>query len=108
MNDIRLQRDRQARMNFAADNASPDSRDCSMSLLVQTTTVDTYPTAPNAFYAANPVQVGGDETEGGSASYYVDTSSTVYVYNEGSTIPSSGTRLIAHMAGGRYIVRYDG
>ncbi len=77
-------------------------------LLVTTTTVTTYPTTASAFFASNPTEIDGTETEGNAASYTPDTSQVVYAFNVGTQIPPAGTRVVVQAVGGRWVFRYDG
>jgi hypothetical protein len=108
MNDIRTQRDRQADLESRIDRDGQATSDCASAILVVTTTLKTYPTNPASYFACNPVQIDGAETEGGSATYTSDTNTVVYVLNEGSQVPPVGTRMVAHGVGGRFTTRYDG
>jgi hypothetical protein len=90
------------------DRADQSTATGTVSLLVQTTTITSYPTAANAFYACRPVEVGGNETEGGAASYTADGAQVLYCYNLGTSIPTSGTRVIASAVGNRWVFRFDG
>lgn len=108
MNDVRTQRDRNTYLDRVIDNGTPAENDCSVSLLVVTTQVDTYPTSLNQYIAANPVVVDGNEIEGNAATYSADTTTTLFIENVGTQIPPNGTRMVAHLVGGRYTVRYDG
>ncbi len=60
------------------------------------------------YFAANPVTVGGPETEGATPTFEVHTDATVYVANLGTGKPAAGTRLIAEGSGDRNVTRYDG
>ncbi|MDE2101002.1 MAG: hypothetical protein KGL39_27395 [Patescibacteria group bacterium] len=80
----------------------------SLSALVQTTTVGTYPTTASAFFGVHPLLVDGSETEGAAASFTPDPARTFYAFNLGSQTPPSGTKLIVSLCGGRWIFRYDG
>ncbi len=80
----------------------------SVSALVITATVDTYPTSASSFFAVHPLSIDGVEAEGEAASFTPDEDRTFYVYNVGSTVPPEGTKIIATSTGGRWTFRYDG
>jgi hypothetical protein len=105
---MRIERERHRALESAVERIVPRDSDAPASLLLTTTTITTYPSAAAAFYAANPTQVGGAETEGGAAAYSVDTSNIVLALNTGSQVPPSGTRVIATAVGGRWVFRWDG
>jgi hypothetical protein len=90
------------------DRIVPFSSDGSAALLVQTTTVTSYPTTAGAFYASNPIEIDGNEVEGSAASYTADVTQLVYVLNVGTQVPPVGTRVVVHAVGGRWVFRYDG
>lgn len=108
MNDVRVFRDRQRAQQALADSARDRDIDCAAGKLLTTTTVATYPTSAGAFYACNPTEVNGTETEGGAAAYVVDTTTIAYALNVGTEIPPNGTCVVAHLVGGRLVFRYDG
>jgi hypothetical protein len=108
MNDLRVFRDRQRAQQALADSSRDRNYDCSAARLLTTTTVTTYPSSAGSFFACNPTEINGAETEGGAASYVADTTSVVYALNIGSQVPPDGTRVVGHAAGGRYVFRYDG
>lgn len=91
-----------------AERREADAEAGSESAVLRTKAVGTYPTAAGSYFACSPVAVGGAEAEGTAATLSVDTSRTIYAYNLGSSIPPSGTYLVAHAAGGRWTFRYDG
>jgi hypothetical protein len=109
MSESRTLRDRQ-RAGQEAFDASLDLTppEGAAALLVQTTTLVTYPTTAAAFYACVPCEVNGAETEGGAASYVQQSGVTLYALNLGTAIPPSGTTLVAHAVGGRWVFRFDG
>jgi hypothetical protein len=108
MSDSRIQRERQKALSGAVDRVAPFAADTPAALLVTTTTVTTYPATAGAFYASNPTEIDGSEVEGGAATYTADTTQAVYVLNVGTQVPPSGTRVVAHAVGGRWVFRYDG
>jgi hypothetical protein len=109
MNDLRILRDRQAAAENALDrSAAAGDQFGSAAMCAITTTVATYPTTAAAFYACNPELLTGAETEGAAATFTADTATVVYALNLGTAIPPSGTKIVAHSAGGRWTFRYDG
>jgi hypothetical protein len=106
--DGRVERERYQDLQGYADRVVPRTVDAPSVLLMTTTTVATYPTSASTFYAGNPTTVSGTETEGGAASYSVDTSNIILALNLGTQIPASGTRVIATSTSGRWTFRYDG
>lgn len=107
MSDLRIQRDRQSSLEASIDNAAIFDADCSAAMVATTTMITTYPTTANTFFAANPTEVGGTETEGGAATYTTGTQ-VVYALNVGTQVPSPGTQVVCHAVGGRWVFRYDG
>jgi hypothetical protein len=106
--DDRVERERRDDLEDQVERIVPRESECPAALLLTTTTITTYPTSTSAFYAGNPTQVSGTETEGGAASYTVDTANIVLALNLGTQVPTVGTRVIATSAGGRWTFRYDG
>src|SRR5579872_6620269 len=104
----RIERERHLAFERVVDQIPTGDDGGSAARLVTTTTITTYPTSAAEFYAANPTEIDGTETEGGSASYTVDADQVLYVLNVGTAIPPSGTRVVAHAVGGRWVMRYDG
>jgi hypothetical protein len=104
-------RNERARIDVARDeldrlgDGTPDEAAC---MLVQTFTETTYPTTAGSFYACHPVSLGGDEDEGSTATIGADASVTVHAWNAGAEVPPSGTTLVIHAIGGRWVFRYDG
>jgi hypothetical protein len=103
----RIQRERQTVLDDTVDRLTPFAEDCSAAILATTTTVATYPTSASAFYAINPTDAGGTETEGGTASFTAG-SAILYALNVGTQIPPNGAKIVVHAVGGRYVFRYDG
>jgi hypothetical protein len=108
MSQSRIDRDRHLALDALVNRIVPRGDDSPATLLLTTTTITTYPTSASAFYAGNPTQVSGTETEGGAASYAPDIANIVLALNLGTQIPAAGTRVIATAAGGRWTFRYDG
>jgi hypothetical protein len=104
----RIERERHADLARIVDQIPTAGDPGSKARLFTTTTVTTYPTSAAAFYAANPTEIDGTETEGGAASYTADTNQIVFILNVGTAIPPNGTRVLASAVGGRWTFRYDG
>ena len=62
---------------------------------------------PNAFFYCLPIQVTGEETEGGPGSL-AEESGGVYALNLGTVIPPSGTQIVVVWVESRWVFRYDG
>lgn len=77
------------------------------SLLVRTTTVRTYPTVAQSYFACQPLILLGKEIEGGGGAT-TPSISTFYAFNLGSTVPAVGTQLVVTFVGNRWVFRYDG
>jgi hypothetical protein len=108
MNDLRVMRERQLATSSALDRSTGQDLYGSAALCVITTTVMTYPTSAAAFYACNPELLTGAETEGAAATFTADTATVVYAVNVGTAIPPSGTKIVIHAVGGRWVFRFDG
>jgi hypothetical protein len=106
--DARILRDRQESAIAADARAARFAEDGSVALLVQTRTVEIYPTTPNAFFACSPVRIDGPETEGAEATFAADATRTIFVYNLGTRVPPVGAVLIAQSCGGRWTFRFEG
>jgi hypothetical protein len=106
--NTRIERARHADLERVVDQASPPDDGGAAARLVTTTTVGVYPTTAGSFFAGNPTEIDGTETEGGSATYTTDGAQIMYGLNVGTAIPSNGTRLVWHAVGGRWTFRYDG
>jgi hypothetical protein len=92
------------------DGLSQAGRDPTLgmpSLVAQTKTFSSYPTAAQVFYACSPLTVLGTEVEGGPA-ILTTGSSTFFSLNLGSAIPPVGTNVLATFVDNRWIFRYDG
>jgi hypothetical protein len=107
VNDARTQRERHAELVDAIDRATTPQGDCSPAQLLTLVAVTAYPTVAGVFYGGNPTDVGSPEVEGGAATYATGPS-TVYAINLGTAIPPVGTRVVAHLVGGRMCFRWDG
>ncbi|MHB8397361.1 MAG: hypothetical protein ACYDCI_00280 [Candidatus Limnocylindrales bacterium] len=75
--------------------------------LVQIVSNGSMPTATGHYFAAVPVDVGGTEVEGGTATTDVG-SAVMYVDVIGSTVPSVGDQLVAYGVGGRWVAERGG
>jgi hypothetical protein len=108
VNDLRILRDRQTAAETQLDRAATADDSGSAALCAITTTVSSYPTSAAVGYAMNPQILGGTEAEGATPSFSADTSTVVYAFNLGSAIPPSGTMIVIHAVGGRWVFRFDG
>jgi hypothetical protein len=108
VSELRVIRERLLIASDALDRSSDQDDFGSAALCVITTTVATYPTTAATFYGCNPEVITGTETEGGAATFTADTATVIYALNVGSAIPPSGTKLVCHAVGGRWIFRFDG
>lgn len=108
MSESRLLRDRFAAMDDALDVAASGSRACADARLVMIFTLKSHPTSAQAYYAAHPCQIDGVPVEGGNASYVADDRTTLLCWNTGSAIPPDGAVCVAHGAGGRWTITYNG
>lgn len=101
---MRLRLDDEALAAEQTRTAQPGGQ-CCPCLIVETATQTTYPTAAGKFFHCKIVSVLGTETEGASATYGVSTN-TIKVYNLGSSIPPSGTKVLAFFVPYRWVFRY--
>jgi hypothetical protein len=108
MSDLRVMRERQLNASAALDRSAGQDPYGSAAMCVITTTLVTYPLAAAEFYACNPELLTGTETEGAAATFTADSATVVYAVNVGTAIPPSGTKVVIHAAGGRWVFRYDG
>lgn len=108
MQELRVLRDRSLAAQRDIDSLNDAAPGGSRSLLCKTTTVTTYPTSAGAFYAVKSQSVDGTEAEGASATYSDDTGQVFYAWNAGTQIPPSGTAIVCHAVGGRFVFRFDG
>jgi hypothetical protein len=111
---MNAQRDDAKRLRIRDANLGVDfsqsGRDPSLGmpcLLVQTTTVKTYPAVAQSFYACSPLTVLGTEVEGGSGSITLGTSK-FFALNVGSAVPPAGTNILATFVDNRWVFRFDG
>ena len=92
-----------------ADDATRRDSDPSLglpNLLALTTTIRTYPTTAQAYYACQPLILLGTEVEGGAGIVSV-RNGTFFALNLGSTIPPTGTQILTTFVGNRWVFRYD-
>lgn len=73
----------------------------------KTTTVGTYPTAAQSYYAFALMVFGGPEVEATTPTSSV-TGNIVYAFNLGSAIPPPDTQAVAALKNGRWTFRFDG
>ena len=104
----RIERARHQDLELLVDQIGSGGDGGSAARLVTTTTVATYPVTAAEFYGCHPTEIDGSEVEAGAASYTADSDQVMYCLNVGTAIPPSGTRLVAHAVGGRFVFRYDG
>ena len=78
----------------------------SPTLLALTTTIQTYPTSAQSYFACRPLILLGNEIEGGPGSV-TPGNATFFALNLGSTIPPSGTQVLVTFVGNRWVFRYD-
>lgn len=76
-------------------------------IVCQTTSLGSYPTAATAFYAVFPVAAGGAEVEGGAVTLNPE-SIPFYAYNIGSKVPPPGTNVLAHAVPNRWVFSWNG
>lgn len=106
MSELRVLRERLQAAGEDLDRAVGNDTFGSPALIVKTTTIDTYPTTAATFYACLSQQLTGTEDEGDTPTYTADDG-TLFALNLGTKIPPSGTTLIVHSVGGRWVFRYD-
>lgn len=106
--EYRSLRDRYAALEAAMDRAAPNPPDGTARRLVQVYNAGSMPTATDHYFAANPVDVGSPEVEGGSAVFSVNSNQTLYVDVVGAGVPSSGDYLTVYGIGGRWIAEMAG
>jgi hypothetical protein len=75
-------------------------------MLALTTTLSTYPTAAQSYFACLPLTLLGTEVEGGPGTV-TPGSATFFALNIGSTIPPAGTQVFTTFVGNRWVFRYD-
>jgi hypothetical protein len=109
MNDLRTMRQRHedAAADLDGGDAGGDELGSAAGFGV-TTTLGTYPTSASSYFAIQPNDVSGAETEGTAAVYTPLTGPPVIALNTGSAVPPQGTPVVWHAVGGRRVFRYDG
>ena len=108
-NDTRILRERVISATDALDIAQGAAETyANPAAIVVTTTVDTYPTTANVMYAVIEQIVTGSEDEGATPTVGAASGANpFYALNVGTQIPDSGTKLVVHQVGGRWVFRYD-
>jgi len=79
----------------------------SPSLVVQTRTLNTYPTSAQRFYACVAQTVLGVEIEGGPGSFAPGPAG-FFALNLGTSVPPEGTYVLATFIESRWVFRHDG
>lgn len=74
------------------------------SIVVQTKTKTSYPTAAGVYYACDILEIFGPEVEGGAATYW-PKGETIYVLNLGASVPVVGSKEIADYVPYRWVFR---
>jgi hypothetical protein len=108
MSHERVNRARHYDLGEVLDRVVDSSGGGAPAVLLTTTTVNKYPTFAVSYFACNPTELGGDEVEGGTAPSSVDNQRVVFALNVGRRIPPSGTPVVAHAVGARWVFRFDG
>jgi len=101
--------ERRRRVDFGRDVESLDVSkiDGTPARVAQTKAISAYPTTPNVCYSVSPLAIDGPETEGASAAFTADLSTTLYAYNIGTGVPPIGSKVLVESLRGRYVFRYD-
>jgi hypothetical protein len=76
------------------------------SMLAQTTTSSSYPTAARSYFACVPLTLLGSEQEGGAGLVSTGWSSFLAL-NLGAKVPPNGTWILTTFVGNRWVFRYD-
>jgi hypothetical protein len=76
------------------------------SFLARTTTTGSYPTAPQCFFACQPLTLLGAEVEGGAGAVTVGNA-TFFALNLGTAVPPPGAQVLTTFVGNRWVFRYD-
>jgi hypothetical protein len=100
--DHRTIRDRQAAFDDALDRLAGSPRIIAARRLVQIYDNGSMPADADHFFAAHPVEMDGDESEGTSGAVNVDSGTTLYV-DVIRGVPSAGDNLVATLVGGRWV-----
>lgn len=106
MIDDRIIRERIADLEAELDRLAAADASATTSMVVQTTTVASYPTAAGRYYAGIPQGVVGTEAENQTPTF-ASGSGVVYFANLGITVIPSGTKVKIDLVGGRWVTRYD-
>ena len=77
------------------------------SLVAQTTTITSYPSAARQFYACRAQTVLGKEVEGGAGTL-TPNPSLFLALNLGTVVPPVGTTILATFVDSRWVFRHDG
>lgn len=104
----RVQRARHADLESAVDRVAQSGGGGAAARLLTTTTVTSYPSVAASFFGANPTEIDGAEVEAGAPTFTPDGSQVVFALNVGTQVPPTGTTVVAHAVGGRWVFRYDG
>jgi hypothetical protein len=108
MDDHRIIRSRQSALDTGIDRRGGDRPMAAAArMLVQVYDGGAMPAQPDRVYFTHPVELGGDETEGGGATPVVDTTTTVPVVVVWG-VPSVGDILTAYAVGGRWVAERTG
>ena len=100
--ELRILRNRQDALRGAIDRAAEASALITARRLVQVYNGGAMPTSPDKVYLTHPVELDGTETEGGSATANVDTTTTIPVVVLWGA-PQVGDLLTAYAVGGRWV-----
>ena len=107
LQELRILRDRQAAFGRMNNRAAESSPLINARTLVQVYNGGAMPTSPDKVYLTHPVELDGTETEGGSATTNVDTSTTIPVAVLWGA-PQAGDLLTAYAVGGRWVAERVG
>jgi hypothetical protein len=77
----------------------------SPSVLAQTVSLGSYPTAALSYFACTPLGLLGAEVEG-SMGVTASAGSNFFAVNLGSVIPPPGTQVLCTFVGNRWVFRY--
>jgi hypothetical protein len=107
--ETRVLRDRQRALDSTIDLMGAERRrHGAKRVLVSIANLGSMPASNDHFFAAHPVELNGAETEGGSGTPVIDTSTVLYVDVIGSVVPSAGDLLTAVSVGGRWVAERGG
>jgi len=105
--NARILRDRQTALGGTIDRVAEAPTRPTARRLVQVYNGGSMPTQPGYVYLTHPAELDGAETEGGSATLNVDTSTTIPVVVLWGA-PQAGDVLTAHAVGGRWVAERSG